>query len=397
MTVCAGTRLGSYEILYPIGEGGMGVVYQARDLRLGRSVAIKTLSQACVSDSSLLRRFELEAKALLSINHPNIITLYSLGDSADAYYIVMELVEGQTLRHHISTKRLKLRDVLDVGIQVASALSASHAAGVVHRDIKPENVMVRPDGLIKVLDFGLAKLAQPGIARRVFPPNGTTFNQDTLALDELSAKSFKTLGDSPMDGRAAGAVKHKVFGTASYMSPEYIQGEEVDARTDIFSLGVMLYELIAGVPPFGGKTDLEIIDSVLEDEPPPLTYFRPKLPQGLDHLVVKSIRKERDLRYQGIKDLLIDLQDVKQQHALETSAKRSVQRRVINKPLPGILQDPSREQPVSFKTLFSTNSTAPFLAQVLADLISNGTQATGSTPVEISLVLRIGAVNSVRN
>ena len=322
MAITAGTRFGSYEILCPIGAGGMGVVYRARDVRLGRSVAIKTVSPKCISDKSRLQYFELEAKALSSINHPNIITLYALGDPADVYYIVMELVEGQSLRQHLMSRRMKLRAALDVGTQVASALGAAHSVGIVHRDIKPENVMVRPDGLVKVLDFGLAKLTQPLAFGQTHAASPELLNQDTLPLDEVNRESLASHENIPNARPAADTVQRRILGTAGYMSPEFLCGQEVDTRTDIFSLGVTLYELITGVRPFGGQSHVEVINTILEQEPPPLSCYRPGISRDLEHIISKALRKDRDSRYQDIKDLLIDLQDVKQEREFEATLKQ---------------------------------------------------------------------------
>ena len=325
MAISAGTRLGSYEVLGPIGAGGMGVVYRARDVRLGRSVAIKTLPTKCSSDPWRLRRFEQEAKALSAINHPNIISLYALGDLANGYYMVMELVEGETLRHRITAERVKIRTALDVGMQVASALSAAHSAGIVHRDIKPENVMVRPDGLVKVLDFGLAKLAQPCAAFQSPLIDTDICNQDTLVIDDGVYPAANDPYATIQNATPTGVVRHTILGTAPYMSPELLQGKEVDTRTDIFSLGVTLYELIAGVAPFSGRTPGDVVDAILEREPAPLTPCCGEVPRDLEHIISKALRKDRDYRYQDIKDLLIDLQDVKQELEFEAKLTRSAQ------------------------------------------------------------------------
>ena len=322
MAIPSGTRFGSYEIIHPIGAGGMGVVYRACDLRLGRSVAIKTLPPKCSRDPWRLRHFELEAKALSAINHPNIVSLYELGDLDDIYYMVMELVEGQTLRQHIAAETVKFHTVLDIGAQVASALSAAHSAGVVHRDIKPENVMIRPDGLVKVLDFGLAKLAQQASGSQPPPLNAEFFNQDTLVIGGDYPPLYDPYVTIP-SATPRVSVPRMVLGTAPYMSPEQLRGREVDARTDIFSLGVMLYELVAGVVPFGGRTPAEAIEAVLEREPSPLIRYRPEVPRDLEHIINKALRKDRDSRYQHIKDLLIDLQDVKQEREFEAKLKQS--------------------------------------------------------------------------
>jgi eukaryotic-like serine/threonine-protein kinase len=221
MALQAGVRLGPYEVLSLIGSGGMGEVWLATELRLGRKVALKLLPTDLTRNSGRILRFEQEARAASALNHPNVCTIYALDQTNDGqHYIAMEYVEGETLRQRLTTSRLSLREALDIAIQVAAALSVAHAAGIVHRDIKPENVMLRPDGVVKVLDFGLAKLAavgQPGA--------------DTTQLGVHTD---------------AGTV----VGTAAYMSPEQARGQQVDGRTDIWSLGVMLYEMLAGRSPF---------------------------------------------------------------------------------------------------------------------------------------------------
>jgi len=292
MGIPDGTRLGPYEILWPIGAGGMGVVYRAYDVRLRRPVAIKTLPPSCSSDQTRLRLFHQEARALSSINHPNIVTLYALGDPVDAYYIVMEFVQGQTLRQALFGKRMTFRAVLDIGRQVASALCAAHSAGIVHCDIKPENIMIRQDGLIKVLDFGLAKLTAPDEVFPSLPANADFFNRTTLIIGDgcPSPSPYLTIPNAV----SGDDIQQRVLGTATYMSPEHLCGQDVDARTDIFSLGVTLYELIAGVAPFGGKTRAEPIDSILEREPPPLSWYQPEVPRALEHITSKALRKDRE-------------------------------------------------------------------------------------------------------
>src|SRR6266478_6455998 len=222
-----GKELGHYHVLSLLGAGGMGEVYLAEDTRLKRKVALKLLPAELTANRDRLRRFEQEARAASALNHPNIITIHEIRQVDGLNFIVTELIEGQTLRQQIATERMKLSLVLDVAMQVASALTAAHAAGIIHRDLKPENVMLRPDGLIKVLDFGLAKLTEPR----------------TSKMDSEAATVARV--DTKM-----GAV----MGTAQYMSPEQARGLKVDARTDIFSLGVVLYEMLAGRPPFTGES-----------------------------------------------------------------------------------------------------------------------------------------------
>lgn len=331
MGIPDGTRLGPYEILSPIGSGGMGEVYRAYDVRLRRPVAIKTLPASCSSDEMRLRLFNQEARALASINHPNIVTLYGLGDPADGCYIVMELVEGGTLRQELLGGRKTLQTALDVGTQLTSALAAAHLAGIVHCDIKPENVMIRPDGLVKLLDFGLATLTQPHKALKLPSVNDDVLDRDRHLIDGV-CPSTSTLYVTIPNVLEGDDIHQRVLGTATYMSPEHLCGEDVDERTDIFSLGVTLYELIAGVAPFGGSTRAQIIDAILEREAPPLSWYRPAIPAALEHIIRKTLRKHRDCRYQNTKELLIDLRDVKQEWEFEATLKRSAQYELIKQP-----------------------------------------------------------------
>src|SRR5262245_48041141 len=299
-----GQRIGAYKILALLGRGGMGVVYRAHDERLRRDVAIKLLPASFANDSDRLRRFEQEAHATSATNHPNIITIYEIGEAAtergDIHFIATEFIEGQTVRHQIAGGRLKLGAALEVATQVASALAAAHAAGIVHRDIKPENVMARPDGLVKVLDFGLAKLTErPAAAPEV----------------DSQAETIARLSTEP----------GMMMGTVSYMSPEQARGLKVDHRTDIFSLGVMLYEMIAGRLPFEGETTTDVLVSILEKEPPPLARHAPEVPAELQRIVSKALRKDREERYQGVKDLLLDLKSLKEELIYEAKSRAAHQ------------------------------------------------------------------------
>ncbi|HSK71383.1 MAG TPA: protein kinase, partial [Pyrinomonadaceae bacterium] len=276
-----GKRLGNYKIVSQIGAGGMGEVYLAQDLRLNRSVAIKTLPHFLSNHSDYLRRFENEARAISALNHPNILTIYEIGEADGVFFIAAEYVAGETLRKRLRHKILGLDEILEIAVQIASALSAAHEKGIVHRDIKPENVMIREDGYVKVLDFGLAKLTEP-------QPIG---------------KEDKTLVQS-----SPGVIK----GTVAYMSPEQAHGLEIDNRTDIWSFGVLLYEMLARRVPFSGDTATEVIISLIQKEPPALQFIVPGLPNELYFIVDKLLRKKADERYQNIKDVLVDLRRVKQ-------------------------------------------------------------------------------------
>jgi len=291
-----GKELDHYHILSLIGVGGMGEVYLAEDSRLKRNVAIKILPAELTGNHDRLRRFKQEAQAASALNHPNIITIHEIGQVEGLNFIVTEFIAGETLRQRLTKARMNLPVVLDTATQVASALAAAHAAGIVHRDLKPENIMVRPDGLIKVLDFGLAKLTEP--------------------------RTSDVEGEAPTRARLdtnAGAV----MGTAQYMSPEQARGLKMDARTDVFSLGVVLYEMLAGRAPFTGETAADIISVLLQKEPQPLSTLAPDVPAELQHIVSKALRKDRDERYQTVKSLLIDLTTLKQELDFAAKLERS--------------------------------------------------------------------------
>jgi serine/threonine protein kinase/Flp pilus assembly protein TadD len=308
-----GTRFTHYEIRSLLGVGGMGEVYLAHDSKLRRSVALKILSPDLRSNQDWLRRFESEAYAASRLNHPNILTVYEIGSAEIQFedqtneirsgtqqdgrqksdrmdFIATEYIEGESLRHYLTKEAVQFRELLDIGVQVASALAAAHAAGIVHRDIKPENIMVRRDKVVKVLDFGLAKI----------------FKQ-TISSDDEPTRA--------MHNTAAGVV----MGTASYLSPEQARGKNVDERSDIWSLGVVLYEMATGRLPFTGETTNDVIAGILTKEPQPLDDLHPEF----ERIVTKSLRKDRDERYQVIKDLLLDLKSLKQRVEFEAELERT--------------------------------------------------------------------------
>ena len=268
----------------------MGEVYLARDTKLRRSVALKVLSPELRTNEEWLRRFESEAYAASSLNHPNILTVYEIGSENDMEFIATEYIDGESLRQHLTQQPIQFRQLLDVAIQVASALAAAHSAGIVHRDIKPENIMLRRDHVVKVLDFGLAKVVK----------------QQILSEDEPTRAMHNT-------------ARGVVLGTASYMSPEQSRGVDIDERSDIWSLGVVLYEMATGKLPFSGDTTSDVIASILIKEPLPLHNLHPEF----DRIVTKSLRKDRDERYQVVKDLLLDLKSLKQKVELETELERT--------------------------------------------------------------------------
>ncbi|MEJ7576850.1 MAG: protein kinase [Pyrinomonadaceae bacterium] len=276
-----------------LGAGGMGEVYLAEDLMLGRRIALKLLPQFTLS-ADRVRRFEQEARAASALNHPNIVTIHEIGRSHSAHFIATEFVDGVTLREHMANTRMTIGEVLDIAVQVASALSAAHEAGIVHRDIKPENVMLRRDRLVKVLDFGLAKLALQQVAA-----------VDSQAPTKSMVKTNPGV----------------VMGTVGYMSPEQGRGAEVDARTDIWSLGVVLYEMVSGHAPFEGETPSHVTVSILESEPPPLSHHA-EVPAELERIVTKALRKNKKERYQTARDMALDLKSLKEELEVESRLKQ---------------------------------------------------------------------------
>src|SRR6266700_2094052 len=267
-----GQTIGHYKISEPIGTGGMGEVYLATDIVAGRKAALKLLPLRFTGDAERLKRFQQEARAVVGLNHPNILTVYEIGEDHSTHYIASELIEGETLRQRLMRGRMEVGEAVDVAIQVASALAAAHETGIVHRDIKPENIMLRPDGYVKVLDFGIAKLAEQEVPV-------TMAEKEALLLIETNLGS--------------------VLGTVRYMSPEQARGAPVDKRTDIWSLGAVLYEMITRHAPFAGDTPGETMSSILGTEPPPLTSYIARAPAELQQIISKTLRKDRRERYQS--------------------------------------------------------------------------------------------------
>jgi eukaryotic-like serine/threonine-protein kinase len=283
----AGQKIGHYTIMALLGAGGMGEVYLAKDQKLDRQVAVKILNERFNRHESSLQRFVREAKAASALNHPNILVIHEIGEADDAHYIVSEYVTGQTLRELVSEAPMKLADVLDIGVQIANALAAAHQACLVHRDIKPENIIISPAGYVKILDFGLAKL-----------------------VEQKNKSLIRSDGDNTEQNQTARGV---ILGTVNYMSPEQAKGERVDERTDIFSLGVVLYEMIAGKAPFAGNSKSETFANLINQEPKPLSLFAAGVSAELQRIVSRLLCKNRDERYQTMKDVLTDLKDLLEQ------------------------------------------------------------------------------------
>src|SRR5262245_33063175 len=321
----AGQSLSHYQVLSLIGAGGMGEVYLAEDTRLRRKVALKLLPAQFTQDADRARRFEREARAASSLNHPNIITIFEVGQVDGRHFICAEYIEGQTLRRRLAGDQLKLHETLDVAVQIASALTSAHEAGIVHRDIKPENIMLRHDGLVKVLDFGLAKLRADGETER--QRDGWIDGQRDGAMDRYPVSSSLSLSVSQSLRPSVSlslplSITGVAMGTVRYMSPEQARGEDVEGRSDIFSLGVVLYEMITGRPPFEGETSDEVVAAILGREPPPLAQYAPEAPAELQRIVEKALRKKREDRYETVGDLLLDLKALKEEMEIETKALR---------------------------------------------------------------------------
>src|SRR5215510_11547519 len=295
VSTLVGQEIATYKIEKLLGAGGMGEVYLARDLKLGRMVALKVLPLHFVVDADRLSRFQREARALSSLNHPNLVTIYEVGEAKDLHFIAMELVQGKTLSS--LRNKLSLKELLSIVAQVAEALGAAHQSGIIHRDIKPDNVMVRTDGYVKVLDFGLVKLAEV----------------------------------EPVPGAPGNTQRGVAMGTLAYMSPEQASGEPIDHRTDIWSLGVVLYELATGRKPFSGETRQVTINAILSGQPESATTIDSNLPLELDRILNKALDKDRELRYQTASDFRADLRRLLREIDSSASVSGSVLGTVVRR------------------------------------------------------------------
>ena len=282
-----GKTISHYEVVAKLGGGGMGVVYKAKDTKLGRFVALKFLPPSLFQDREAVERFRREARASSALNHPNICTIYDVDEHEGHHFISMEFLDGQTLKHLIGSRPLSIDLLLDLGIQISDAMEAAHKQGIIHRDIKPANIFVTQREQAKVLDFGLAKLTRRLAAG--------------AAGSSLPTASFEDSVTSP------GAV----FGTLMYMSPEQIRGEELDSRTDLFSFGAVFYEMVTGIRAFSGATSGAITDAILHATPTTPVRVNPSVPAGLEHIITKALEKDRKLRYQNAADIRADLERLK--------------------------------------------------------------------------------------
>jgi serine/threonine protein kinase/Flp pilus assembly protein TadD len=372
------TSISRYRILEKIGSGGMGEVYLAEDTRLGRKIALKLLAEELTQNRDRLSRFDQEAYAASALNHPNILTIYEMGDEAGRHYIATEFIDGITLRKRMAGPPMELSEVLDVAIQVTGALEEAHAAGIIHRDIKPENVMIRKNGHVKVLDFGLAKLIEQSSAAE---------ETDTEAVTRALVQTDAGL----------------VLGTSQYMSPEQARGKSIDARTDIWSLGVMLYEMASGRPPFTGETKTDVIVAIAKSDPLPIARFAPTLPAEFEWIVMKALRKNVDERYQTVKELESDLKKLKQRIEFQSELERSMGPERLSGSLAAFSDTDIPHPPVQLSTQTSVPVAAHSTGAVPSTAHTRASSAeyivneikrhkTGAALIGAGLILVIGAI-----
>ncbi|HUI54057.1 MAG TPA: protein kinase [Bryobacteraceae bacterium] len=338
-----GKTISHYRIVSTLGKGGMGVVYRAEDIRLGRTVALKFVPEALASDRAAAERFQREARAVSALNHPNICTLHDIDDTDGRPFLVMECLEGQTLKERIGARPIALDEVLDVAIQVVDALDTAHAKGIIHRDIKPANIFVTTRGQVKMLDFGLAKV----LAGSQAATHEHGSQMATAAIDELLTSPGSTIG------------------TVAYMSPEQARGEELDGRTDLFSFGVVLYEIVTGALPFAAHTQALTFVAILQSTPIAPSRLRPEVPAELERIVLKALEKSRDLRYQNAADLRADLKRLRRDS--DSRRPAALPAETVPMAVPGVVERPSSGR----------QSAAPAAAVTSLD----AREATGAAPV----------------